>query len=151
MKFWFSALIWRNLRLRLIECSQVFTVRLLLVKNRVVSGFIASRAVILMSRTGIAVEKRKFSKFPNWRYYLLKTRAIVRRIVRIIGNYSISHFETAQSNGNDSEVRKLDSVRVEDERFWTAILWLWTAAPKTESEWVSKSHCERRRKMGPLR
>ena len=26
-KFWFSAFIWRKLRLRLIECSQVFTVR----------------------------------------------------------------------------------------------------------------------------
>ena len=39
------------------------------------SGFNASRAVILMSRTGIAVEQRKFSKIPYWRHYLLKTRA----------------------------------------------------------------------------
>ena len=48
---------------------------LLLVKERVVSGFNASRAVILMSRTGMAVEKRKFSKIPNWKHYLLKTCA----------------------------------------------------------------------------
>ena len=43
----------------------VVTVKLLLVKERVMSGFNASRAVILMSKTGLAVEKRKFSKIPN--------------------------------------------------------------------------------------
>ena len=31
--------------------------------------------MILVPRTGMAVEKRKFSKIPNWRHYLLKTRA----------------------------------------------------------------------------
>ena len=54
---------------------QVLTVRLLLLKERVVSGFNASRVVILMSRSDIAVEKRKLLKLPNWRHYLLKTRA----------------------------------------------------------------------------
>ena len=44
-------------------------------KERAVSGFNVSRAVILMSRVGMAVEKRKFSKIPNWRNYLLMTRA----------------------------------------------------------------------------
>ena len=78
-KFWFSDLIWRKLWLRLIKCSQVFTVRLLLVKNRVVSGFNSSRVVILISRTGMAVEKNKFSKIPNWRHYLLKTSAICKK------------------------------------------------------------------------
>ena len=43
-------------------------------KERVVNGFNALIAVILMLRTGMAVEKRKFSKIPNWRQYLLKTR-----------------------------------------------------------------------------
>ena len=37
-------------------------------------GFNASKAVILMSRTGMAFEWRKFSKIPNWRHYLQKTR-----------------------------------------------------------------------------
>ena len=37
-------------------------VRLFSVKGHVVSGFNALRAVILMLRTGMAVEKRKFSK-----------------------------------------------------------------------------------------
>ena len=54
----------------LMECSQVLTVKLPLVKERVVSGFSASRAVILMSRTATVVGKRKFSKIPNWRHYL---------------------------------------------------------------------------------
>ena len=40
----------------------------LLVKEQVLSGFNASCAVILMSRTDIVVEKRKFSKIPNWRH-----------------------------------------------------------------------------------
>jgi len=29
----------------------------------------------LTSKTGMAVEERKFSKIPNWRHYLMKTRA----------------------------------------------------------------------------
>ena len=44
-------------------------------KERIVSGFNASKAVIFMSRTGMSVEKKKCSKIPNWRHYLLKTRA----------------------------------------------------------------------------
>ena len=39
-----------------------------------------------------------------------------RRIGRIIGSYSTSHFEMPQSHGNDLEARELDSVRVEAER-----------------------------------
>ena len=50
----------RNLRLRLIECSQIFMVRPLLVKERVVSAFNASKTVILTSKTGIAVEEKVF-------------------------------------------------------------------------------------------
>ena len=46
----------------------------LLVKERVVSGFNASRTVILTSKTGIAVEEKRFSKMQNWRHYLSKTR-----------------------------------------------------------------------------
>ena len=38
----------------------------------VVSGFNTSRTVILRSKTGIAVEKRRFSKMQNWRHYLSK-------------------------------------------------------------------------------
>ena len=145
-KYWFSAFIWKKLRLKLNECSQVLRVRLLLVKERVVSGFNTSRAVILMSTTGMAVEKRKFSKIPNWRYYLPNAR-----IGGIIGGDSTSHFETPQSHGNDSEARKLGSVRDEAERCWTAFLCLWIAASKTESEGVFTSHCDWRRKMGSLR
>ena len=74
-KFSFSAFIRRKLGLRLIECFQVLTVRLLLLKEDVVSGFNDLIVVILMSRIGMAVEKKKFSKIPNWRQYLLKTRA----------------------------------------------------------------------------
>ena len=44
-------------------------------RPRVVSGFIASRALILMSRTGMTVEKKTFSRIPNWRHYLLKAHA----------------------------------------------------------------------------
>ena len=53
----------------------VLTVRLLLVEEHVVTGFNASRAVILMLSSGMAVEKRKCLKIPNWKHYLLKTCA----------------------------------------------------------------------------
>ena len=58
-----------------------------------------------MSRTGIAVEKRKFSKIPNWRHYLLKTRVNERRIDRIVESDSTGHFGTPQGHRNNSEAR----------------------------------------------
>ena len=56
------------------------TVRLRLVKELVVSDFNASRAMILMLRTGMVVEKRKFWKIPNWRHYLLNIRTKAKKI-----------------------------------------------------------------------
>ena len=54
-------------------------VRPLLVKERVVSDFNASRTVILTSKTGIAVEERRFSKMQNWKHYLRKTRVKIKK------------------------------------------------------------------------
>ena len=86
-------------------------------KERVMSDFNASRTVILTSKTGIAVEERRFPKMQNWRHYLSKTRVkIKKKICTIIGSDSTSHFKTPQSHGNDSEARKLDAVRIEAER-----------------------------------
>ena len=48
-------------------------------KERVVSDFNASRTVTLMSKTGIAVEERRFSKMQNWRHYLSKTRVKIKK------------------------------------------------------------------------
>ena len=73
-----------------------------------------------------------------------------RRIGRIIGSDSTNHFQTHQSHRNDSEARKLGSIRVEAEKFWTAFLCLWTASSKIKSEGVFISHCDWRRKMGSL-
>ena len=78
-KFWFPAFIWRKLRLRLIECSHELTVMILLVKERVVSGLNASRVMMFVSRTDMTVKKRTFLKIPNWRHYLLQTRAKRRK------------------------------------------------------------------------
>ena len=147
-EFRFSAFIRRKLRLRLIGFSQVFTARLLLVKGRVVSGFNVSRAVILMSRTGTVVEKRKFWKILNWKHHLLKTRAKRKNNWQNHWEKSIRHFETPQSHENDSEARKLCSLRVEAERCWTAFLCLWTAASKTESEGVFTSQLWSAKKNG---
>ena len=41
--------------------------------------FNASRTVILTSKTGIAVEERRFSKMQNWRHYLSKTRVKIKK------------------------------------------------------------------------
>jgi len=58
-------------------------VRPLLVKKRVMNGFNASRTVILTSKTGIAVEERRFSKMQNWQnwrhYYWSKTRVKIKK------------------------------------------------------------------------
>jgi len=43
------------------------------------SGFNASRTVILMSKTGIAVEERRFSKMQHWRHYLSKTCVKIKK------------------------------------------------------------------------
>ena len=54
-------------------------VRPLLMKERLVSGFNASRTVILTSKTGITVEERRFSKMQNWRHYLSKTCVKIKK------------------------------------------------------------------------
>ena len=123
------------------KCSQVLTVRLLLAKERNVSGFNASRAVVLISRTGMTVEKRTFLKIPNGRHYLLKTHAKRKKNRQKHWEWHKKPFR------NYLEARKLGSVRVEVKRCWTAFLSLWTAASKTESEKVFTSHCDGRRKM----
>ena len=126
-------------------------VRPLLVKERVVSGFNTSRTVILTSKTGIAMEERRFSKMQNWiTWARLVSKS--RRIGMIIGSDSTSHFKTPQSHGNDSEARKLGTVRIEAERCWTAFVCLWSkAAWKAKMEGISASHCDWERKMGSLR
>ena len=48
------------------------------ISERVVSDFNASRTVILMSKTAIAMEER-FSKMQNWRHYLSKTRVKIKK------------------------------------------------------------------------
>jgi len=89
-------------------------VRLLLVKERVMSGFNASRTVT--SKTGIPVEERRFFEDAEWRHYLSKLVSKSRRIGMITENGSISHFKTPQSHGNDSEARKLGDERIEAEK-----------------------------------
>ena len=59
--------------------AQILMVRPLLVKERVVRGFNASRTVILTSKTGIAVEERFFSKMQNWRHNLSKIRVKIKK------------------------------------------------------------------------
>ena len=44
------------------------------ISERIVSGFNASRTMILTSKTGIAMEERRFSKMQNWRHYLSKKK-----------------------------------------------------------------------------
>ena len=74
--------------------------------------FNTSRTMILMSKTGIAVEERRFSEMQNWRHYLSKTRVKIKKNWHVIGSDSTNHFKTPQSHGNDSEARKLGTVRI---------------------------------------
>ena len=48
-------------------------------RKNIVSGFNASRMVILTSKTGISVEERRFSKMQNWRHYLSKTHIKIKK------------------------------------------------------------------------
>ena len=91
-------------------------------------------------------EGPEFEELLGWR---LVPNA--RRISRVMGSHSTSHFETPRSHGNNSGARKLGCVRLEAEKCWTAFLWLSTDASKTESEEVFTLQCDHRRKMGPLR
>ena len=48
------------------------------ISERTCRDFNASRTVILMSKTGIA-EERRFPKMQNWRHYLSKTRVKIKK------------------------------------------------------------------------
>ena len=75
--------------------------------------------MILTSKIGIAVEDRR-CKIGGITWARLVSKS--RRIGTIIGSDSTSHFKTPQSHGNDSEARKLSTVRIEAERCWTALV-----------------------------
>ena len=81
-------------------------------------------------------KRENFQRFWIGGITCWKLEPKVKRIDRIIGSESRNHFETPQIHGNDTETRKLGSVRVEVEKCWTAFLCLWTAASKTELEEV---------------
>lgn len=59
--------------LLLTECFEKRMVSSLLVEQRVISGLIASKMVILTLKTGVVVDEGNFSKIQNWRHYLIKT------------------------------------------------------------------------------
>ena len=121
-------------------------------ERSVMSGFNASRTVILTSKTGIAVEERRFSK--NWRHYLrvtwVKTRVKIKKNWHDHWEWLNKHFKMPQSHWNVSEARKLGAVRIETE-ILNGIICLWIAAWKAKTEGISASHCDWGRKMGSLR
>ncbi|KYN09239.1 hypothetical protein ALC57_18669 [Trachymyrmex cornetzi] len=86
-----------------------------MLSNTYSEAAISERTMILTSKTGIAVEERRFLKMQNWRHYLIKTRVKIKKNWHDYWD-SISHFKTPQSHGNDSEAWKLGAVRVEVER-----------------------------------
>lgn len=104
------------MRLRLIDCSQIMMIRTLLVKERVVRGFIVSTAVILRSKNGKVVEERKFLKIQNWSHYSMKTRVKIKKVILITASVSKSYFQKSQSRDHDSGRRKLGTVRDETRR-----------------------------------
>ena len=83
-------------------------VRPLLVKERVVNGFNASRTVILTSKTGIAVEERRFSNAELEALLEQDSCQNQEELARSLG--VTQQVKTPQSHGNDSEARKLGAV-----------------------------------------
>ena len=120
----------------------------LLVKERVVSDFNASKTVILTSKTGIAMEERRFSKMQNWITWarlVSKSRRIGKIIRRSLTQQAISKRLKAmgmiQKQGNWVPTY-VNWVRIEAERCWTTFVCLWTAAWKAKTEGISASHCD---------
>ena len=74
-KCWFSSFIRRKRRLKRNESSKKFTKMLLYVKQRVVIGSVASKAVILMLTTVRVKDDQKPSKTLNWRHCSTRIRA----------------------------------------------------------------------------
>ena len=79
--------------------------------------FNASRTVILTSKTGIAVEERRFSKMQNWRILEQDSYQNQEELARSLGVTQQAISKRLKANhGNDSQARKLGAVRIEAER-----------------------------------
>ena len=100
-----------------------------------------------VSKTGITVEERMFSKMQNWRHYLIKTRIKIKKNWHDHWEWLNKPFQNASSHENDSEARKLGAVQVEAERCWTVFILLVNSC----LEGISASHYDWGRKMGSLR
>ena len=126
------------------------TVRLLLVKERVVSGFNALKAVILMSKIGIAVEKRKFSKVPNLRHYLLKSRAKRKENWQYHWEWLNEPFQDASKPWEWFGNKKIGFRTSWVPEMLNGVSLLVNICFKDRTGRCFTSHCERRRKIGPL-
>lgn len=135
----------------LIKSSQIITVRTLLVKYRIMSGFIASTTVILTVNTSIIMEERKYSRIQNWRLYKMMTLFKVKKIGTIIWIGTPSYFKRFQSHWYDSETRKLGQVRAEPKGCWAVFVCFWTVASKAKMERIYTWHCDWGQEMGPSR
>jgi len=79
-------------------------------ERTVVSGLNVSRTMILTSKTGMAVEERRFSKMQNWRHYFMKIHVKRKKNWQDYWSDSTRHFKMPATHGNDSETRKLGAV-----------------------------------------
>ena len=121
-KFWFSAFVSRKLRLRLIESSQVFTYGEPALSERTCEWFQRFKSGDFYVEGRHGGGKKKIFEDSELVALLAEDAPNRNWIDRIIGSNSTSHFETRQSHGNNSEARKLGSIRVEAERCSTASL-----------------------------
>ena len=101
---------------------------------------LTSRTVILTSKTGIAVEERKFSKMQNWRHYLSKTRVKIKKNWHDHWKWLNKPFQNASKPWEWFRSKEIGCRgRIEAERCWTAFVCLWTATWKTKMKGISAS------------
>lgn len=128
---------WRNVRLRLIQCCQRITVTMQLVKVPVSSDFKRSRMVTRALKGSTTVEEKRLSKMENLRYCVKE-----KRTRNMIGSDSTSNFNNLQRHWNDSDSWKLVARLIETAKSSTAFITFMTVVWKAKIEGISASRCD---------
>ncbi len=150
-EFFFIILIWRKKQPKVIVSWWKFMVSMLYLSERARSGLHALKWWFWLGRRRTRGCAAKVHGYRIGGIARSRSGSNARRGCKNFGSWSINHFQTFKSHGNDPKGRPLGAVWIEAKRRWTPFYGMRTTASTAQKKGFFASNCDWRWKVGPLR